>query len=188
MEKIDFDKVYYHNIESMRAIKFRLIDKKAEEKLKSILETGYIYSRRNLWERNIKVEWNNFNFNGSDYISVCKKKGRYIKTSTAYDFYVKTGINLILSEKIKEDLEFKEYPRAIEGEEQVKDKIPISYICGLSFPIPNGLEEQCYQDVLYVKAILVKHGLEVPIFNVNKNNEEITFSNKEIKEMIKKNI
>lgn len=142
MEKIDFDKVYYHNI---------------------------------VWERNIKVEWNNFNFNGSDYISVCKKKGRYIKTSTAYDFYVKTGINFILSEKIKEDLEFKECPRAIEGEEQVKDKIPISYICGLSLAIPNGLEEQSYQDALFIKAILVKHNLHVPIFNINENNKEIIF-------------
>ncbi len=185
MDKIDFDKVYYHSIESMHTIRLKLMSDESIKKLESILESGYIYSRRNLEEKHIKVGYNNFNFNGLDYISICKKKSSFTTLESVAYRYVREGTTLILSEKIKEDLTFKEYPRAIEGEEQVKDKIPISYIIGLSLPIPKDFEEKYYKEVLYAKALLVKHNLHVPIFNIRDNNKEIFVSKSDVKNMLK---
>ncbi len=168
MEKIDFEKVYYHTL------KTNPYDDMSEDeiyKLESILESKFILARKYLKDKNIILC--SFNFNGSDYISLSRKKSKYKSgLSTAYNTYVLNGISIILSEDIKKSLKFRKYaPIVMDGEVQVKDKIPTSYICGLSYPYTNKEEEK--EQLREITYILKRHNLKLPIYNPLSNNEEI---------------
>lgn len=181
MEKINFDKVYYHGLDVDnfgRAIpNYEL----SIDRLDTILKIGSIYSRQKLLESKIVADHffrDTINWNGNDYVSITRKTSYPL---SAYYMYVKTGMALIINDKIEKELEFREENyRRLTGEFQVKDEIASDYFMGITICIPDGYMDLFDKDLKEVKSILVKTGLELPIYGLNMDNDDVKIINKRI--------
>lgn len=116
------------------------------QKLEAILKSGYILSRQfqiieNNGNESMKAnlekyldEKYSYNWNGMAHISVCKKNSNYNENSNsqAYEEYVKgnAGIGIILSPNVIELVD-RERTTLMDGEFQIKDKIPLEYMIGI---------------------------------------------------------
>ncbi len=138
---IDLNSVLFHGLESIHNIQR---EQRALEKLECILQSGAILSRSgqlsqldlNTHEFLNEYFYNKFsaNWNGSEYISICKKAIGGID-SLSYRTYVggNNGVGIALSEDV---LTLVDSNRRLlmDGEFQVKDAIPLDHmvaiVCG----------------------------------------------------------
>lgn len=190
MAHIDFDLVYYHCLESNMIFRMDESSESQFKKLESILKTGFIYSRANIKLHAKDFDklgnFNIYNFNGEDCVSICKRKHEIIRMeTTSYLMLVKTNLSILLSNTIKKDLPFVYTKERIDGEYHVKDQIPISYICGLSLAISPTNTQLIHDEALYAKALFLNKGMDIPIFNVKDGNKEILLKETEVKEKLK---
>lgn len=166
-----------------------------KEKLESILQNQYIYTRENmenilgtnLTNKYILTDKKN-NHNGIDYVSLTRKP-RINLFSKLYDCesnsFLKYGlmyykISLIINKKILKDIEYRKYGLAYET--QVKGSIPISYIdaIGVSIedtkPLLEDLKESkgieinsfdSYDLILLkeLKQLILQYNFDVPIID-----------------------
>ena len=178
------------------------------KKLEKIVSSGYISSRAKLGD-NKSGGWN-----GIHYISLCDYSKRNNKpynnderfiNYTSYEDYIKESLSLLIPKKntkivVPELVEPIEYERLGEmfilgnhptkrfsdypDEVQVKNKINLKRIEGITIPINRLIDEKC--DYVYsneqilkflneIKQILITHKLERPIYDlitqVELNNE-----------------
>ena len=157
--------------------------------LEKILQSGYLLSRRNL-----KMDEKETLFNGMDYISLCdltKKKDYY----SAYNIYTQNGLSLLFSRDIEviipnyinlsqrsNDMGKEMHRLGLKGrysdfkdEVQVKDKLSLKYLKGLSIPLEKlcscHSNEYAYYYLYYVKGCLKNHGYRLPILDLD--NEKV---------------
>lgn len=181
MEKINFDKVYYHGLDVDNCGKKIPNYELSISRLETILKTGSIYSRKKLLESKIAKD-NLFrdiiNWNGNDYVSITRKNSYPL---SAYYMYVKTGMALIIDDNIEKEIEFREdnYLK-LTGEIQVKDAILSDYFIGITICIPDDSMNLFDNDLREVESILVKTGLELPVYGLNKDNDDVQIMSKRI--------
>lgn len=170
-------------------------DTSTKEKLESILQNQYIYTREdmknilgtNLANKYIVTDKEN-NHNGIDYVSLTRKP-RINLFSKLHDcesnsflkyvlMYYK--ISLIINKKILKDMEYRKYGLAYET--QVKGSIPISYIDAIGVSIEDtrplledlkankGIEADFFDsyDVTLLKELkqlILQYNFNVPIID-----------------------
>ena len=139
---VDLNSVFFHGLEPLQA---RNRVKNALEKLECIFQSGAILSRNgqlsffDMQTHEFMKNYNkaDVNWNGTDYISICKKRsGLYCDAnSLAFNNYI-TGNNAIgiaLSNSVLNLADSNRY-LLMDGELQVKDSIPLEYmvaiVCG----------------------------------------------------------
>ena len=184
---------YSHTI---RITNFDFIDM---EKVEDIISSGYIYSRRNLKEI---LGMNNKDtceemalFNGMDYVSLCDLSKRH-EYYSAYYMYVYRGLSFLFSKNIDviiptivntnvNDMSFgykaHEYGKEkrrysdLYDEVQVRDKISLDYLIGMSLSLRRM---RIFHDKKYLleylnglKEILVKYNINIPIYNLDTEKE-----------------
>lgn len=127
-------------------------EKKEAEKLKKIITTGYIASRKDLKGILTLEEYDslcdiNTNWNEGDYVSItpfrtkqknfpAHRNGKCASTfDNSYNIYVARHPAIILNNNLLENLPIRRNPNNnMLGEIQVKDKIPDEYFIGISLP------------------------------------------------------
>ena len=139
---VDLNSVFFHGLEPKYVIKR---EKKALEKLECIFQCGAILSRSgqlsqldlNTHEFMKKYFNNKFdpNWNGRDYISLCKKRSETMVNfdSNSFRTYVSgnDGISIALSRNIWDLIDLNRF-MLLDGEFQVKDSIPLDdYMVGI---------------------------------------------------------
>ena len=138
---VDLNSVFFHGLEPLQA---RNRVKNALEKLECIFQSGAILSRNgqlsffDMQTHEFMKNYNkaDVNWNGTDYISICKKRsGLYCDAnSLAFNNYI-TGNNAIgiaLSNSVLNLADSNRY-LLMDGELQVKDSIPLEYMVGIVF-------------------------------------------------------
>ncbi len=186
MEKIDFDQVYYHGLDSANGfsrntanftnLKYEISLKRLESilKCKAILSTD---RRKKEKIEDIGVHCG-VNWNGSKYVSICQKKFllKVAKPtwilSEAYQNFCQHGISIVLNQDLIKDLPVRQdFHLHMPGEIQIEDAIPTSYMIGLCINTSN--EDQNYQDtVKKAKSLLIKYQMEIPIFHLRNTVQE----------------
>ena len=203
-QNLDFNTVYFHSLGAFMADN-RISDSLL--KLESILKNGAILSR----QEQINLNNNNpalskyiqryldplwaYNWNGLNHISICQKTSlnNPENESDAYKEYVNgnAGIGIILSPTVL-TLADKDRPKLMDGEIQIKDKIPLDYMIGIfcggkstkeiqyekNIAIELGYTKQQFQEFLphiltpnqvevctSINNLLDKFGYNVPIYS-----------------------
>ena len=140
--RLDLNSVLFHGLEPVEA---EQRTEKSLVKLESILQTGAILSRSgqlsqldlNTHEFMKKYFNNKFdpNWNGRDYISLCKKRSETMVNfdSNSFRTYVSgnDGISIALSRNVWDLIDLNRF-MLLDGEFQVKDSIPLDeYMVGI---------------------------------------------------------
>lgn len=192
-EKIDFDSVLFHGLTQYEGVER---PKLSLQRLVNIIRANGILSRKKVKEtygmnnyKKWEKEYCRLNWNGEDYISVCRKDGKSkVCNSVAYRIFVENGVALILDNTILNKLEVNMTGQLEDGEIQVKDKIDLKYVLGITVPVLNPknvaihkkevrhytreeTEEWCksyYEGVIeQIYKILDHYNLDIPIYSIN---------------------
>ena len=144
MDKINLNDVLFHGLTNFLVGPGRF--EKSLERLNLILKSNAILSRNKQKEILPKIgltppEYNKTLWNGDDYISVCSKMPENqsnIKNSEAYEEFINYSYGLIISKRILDELDCRDYcfssegkHKCQDGEIQIKDAIPASYFVGI---------------------------------------------------------
>lgn len=189
--------------------------------LEKILSSNYLLSAR------LRKEKTNNKFNGMDYISLCDYQKRNIVNNckitnyNAYYGYIKESISLIFPKNKFEVIIPKLVPIStlnsqgfelmkmygnstlerysdFPDEVQVKDKISLSYMTGITIPLDKIIEsnltykkqsiniENIYNYIKQIELLLSKYKYNVPIFDID-NFENINSKSKIMKLVKNKN-
>ena len=178
---------YAHTITKYYDYDFKDIDK-----LKKILKSGYLLSRNKLG-----LDEDSAAFNGMDYISLCDLGVRHDDYS-AYSMYTKKGLSLLFDKKINviKPIVIDRNGESIltyfdkmhemgmgkirysdfHDEVQVKDKLSLSYLSGVSLSLDRII---CINDFMHAKEylkkireMLIEYEYDIPIYNID-NEEQI---------------
>lgn len=121
-------------------------DKNCLKKLESILKSGLILSRQSQLEKNtndsqlseflqkyLDIKYS-YNWNGMNHISICQKNSQKFddRDSEAFSEYVtgNGGIGIVLSKDVLNIID-NERTQLMDGEFQVENEIPLSYMVGI---------------------------------------------------------
>lgn len=164
--KIDLDKYLYYGVKVHQEMYYE--DRKPQEeayRVKKILETGFIASRKYLKEILTRSEYDimkNFscaNWNGINNVSITatpKSKLIYDERDSgfmendnalAYNHYIKKFPSIVLNPLLLKELHIRPEPYNKHiGEIQIEDKIPSTYFVGIM--IPNILSESFLEEII----------------------------------------
>ena len=168
---------------------------KTKRILKRILDSEAILSNRKRYVHS------HYGFNGLDYISLCDYSKRFLYNNfnfNAYNTYIRESLSLILSGNLmvvtptiiqfkENNLEhfqkMKDLGLSTKGrysdfydEVQVKDKVPLSYMMGVTIPLHKMnswlLSGSAYVDVVMknlmkIKYLLHTYGYDIPIYDID---------------------
>ena len=186
------DNVYLHAI---YAYCQRYNSEETKRKLKYILKSGAILSLR------LQMIYDTYGFNGLDYISLCDYEKRNechpeLPNYTAFNSYIRESLSLmfladsieVVKPQVVEKNKNGNHPKMKElglakerysdfyDEVQVKDRIPISLISGITFPIKK-MTRSSFSDkysILIVQKkieeimnLLIKYHHEVPMYDID---------------------
>ncbi len=145
MDKINLNDVLFHGVTNILVASDRF--EKSLDRLDLILKSNAILSRSKQKEVLTKIgltppKYNKILWNGEDYVSVCSKLSTEnqskIKNSEAFEDFINYSYGLILSKRILDELECRDYcfssegkQKCQDGEIQVKDAIPAKYFIGV---------------------------------------------------------
>ena len=195
MDKIDLYNAYFHGIRPP-------CDEKGFTKnnelmiLESILKHGAIYSRRQMEELGIKTKMNNnLNRNGADNVSICERNGFEYAISDAYLNWVQNQITIILANDMPE-CEFVDERNlnALDGEHQVKNKVPSKYFIGVGIPCGTSTYNQIAKEISWlsdsreefikrmeeyfetygieeVRRLIIKYGYDLKLYDLSHGEE-----------------
>lgn len=139
--------------------------------LKSILSHGGIYSRSMLKQFGIHYDDKEPVYNGDDFISVCLKSfpeeelyGHNFGLDSAYFRYVRYKISLVLDTNLKSCFRNDDY-RKLPGERQIKDKISIAKIVGVSIGFDDIKLQLEIEEI--IRTLCDEYGISIPIIDSN---------------------
>ena len=204
---INFNEALFHGIDKVKHPN----DANKLEILEDILKTGAILSRdqqkwslgEDITSKRIKKYKHCTNWNGDQYVSVCKKRSSkaFNKNSDSYERFVNDSIGIILSRKVLR-LEQPILGCLQDGEYQIVNKIPKDFFLGISVNCSN-LEnyidfmekigyspKQIYLEIAkeyqnsklrHIENILKKYNYNLPIFTTS--GEQLKPGEKLLKEL-----
>lgn len=160
------------------------IDEKSKEKLTSILQNGFIFTRQDMSQilgddLTKKYITTTNNFNGLDYVSVTRKNKihlfdyLYDNESNSYLKYVLMyyRLCLIINEKILNNMEFRK-GHGQYNEIQIKGSIPFSYIDAIGVSLESTDLNRAnlhYESMIIdsIKELLEIYKQNIPIIEIN---------------------
>ena len=162
--KLDLEKYYFH---STRGIEMINNNEMCLKRLESILKSEYILSRKLQKEiLNIENKKNFSNWNGEDYISVCKYN--YNDFGIFGDAYTTlcyaSGVTIVLDKNMLNHSIVRKDGKKMLNEIQIKDKISINFIKAIGFhyydcDIDNVLVQK-------IRELLDIYNIDVPIIDI----------------------
>lgn len=170
--------------------------------LENILKKGYLLSRRRISpeiREELNLSLDNSLYNGMNHISLCDLSSNHDNYS-AYNIFVKKGLSLLFNKEInatkpriipnsvsnlffiKKNNEIDDCFSDLSDEFQVKDELSLKYLEGLLLSIRTFYD---YHNEIYLleyinmlKNILNKYKYNIPIINLDTENEIIIEKNK----------
>ncbi|MCL2570136.1 MAG: hypothetical protein FWE16_02930 [Firmicutes bacterium] len=143
-------------------------------RLESILKSGAILSRKKQVE-SYGQAFNSFafpeyqgkeettNWNGDDFVSVCKKVEGSHYSGNGFDWFIKNNISIILNEDVINSLIVAENGKLMGGEAQIANSIPKEFFRGVGLDgFIFGREEFAER----VATVMKKIGEGLPIYSV----------------------
>lgn len=139
MNKIDIFDVCFHGLRPPCDEKGFQIENELKI-LESILQQGAILSRAKQKEYGVKSILNdNVNRNGLNNISICEFIGDECRMSDTFLNWIRSHIAIILPREM-DDCIFDYNTERLDGELQVKDKIPAKYFMGILIPSSDSFK------------------------------------------------
>ena len=138
-EKLDFENVLFHGLTD-EFLSLQVLDL-CLDKFERIIQTNGILSRKQIikefgmeYFEKAKENYCTVNWNGNDYVCVCKFLTDYegcTFTSEAYRLFCKNGFALIIDRFVLNNAEFDVCGQFQDGEIRIKDKIDFKYVKGI---------------------------------------------------------
>lgn len=199
MKQINLDNVFFHGIDRW---KYGMSRENELAQLNLILSSGALLSRNEqmklygeAFESKLEKYKNYTNYNGLDFVSICKKYSSNNRFSEAYKLFVEHSISIIISPEVLSLQTNISHSRLEDGEIQIKDRIPKKYFIGIAIDkytledlIEYLISKQLTQDEILqelenedrnnlvneIRNLLKNNGYNLPIYQLSSGNPILT--------------